>query len=189
MPSRPTSAIAVAVRDMFEAAETAFGGIDVLVNNAGIMKLAKVADSDDALFDQQIAINLKGSFNAMREAAQAPARRRSHRQFLDQRRRHQARDLRRLYRDQGGGRDDDRDPVEGIARPSHHGQCGGAGPGLDRSFPRRQIAGIDRAPGEDAIRWSGSVRRRISPPSFPSSSVPTAAGSTARSLRANGGLV
>jgi 3-oxoacyl-[acyl-carrier protein] reductase len=58
-----------AVRGMFDAAEKAFGGIDVLVNNAGIMNLAKIADSDDALFDQQIAVNLKGSFNTMREAA------------------------------------------------------------------------------------------------------------------------
>jgi 3-oxoacyl-[acyl-carrier protein] reductase len=58
-----------AVRGMFEATEAAFGGVDVLVNNAGIMKLAKIADSDDALFDHQIAVNLKGSFNAMREAA------------------------------------------------------------------------------------------------------------------------
>jgi len=58
-----------AVRGMFDAAEAAFGGVDVLVNNAGIMKLASIADSDDALFDQQIAINLKGSVNAMREAA------------------------------------------------------------------------------------------------------------------------
>lgn len=57
-----------AVRGMFDAAAAAFGGIDVLVNNAGIMKLAKIADSDDALFDQQVAVNLKGSFNAMREA-------------------------------------------------------------------------------------------------------------------------
>ena len=60
---------AKAVRGMFDAAEAAFGGVDVLVNNAGIMKLAKIADSDDALFDQQIAVNLKGSFNGMREAA------------------------------------------------------------------------------------------------------------------------
>src|ERR1700726_4739955 len=58
-----------AVRGMFDAAEAAFGGVDVLVNNAGIMKLAKLADSDDVMFDQQIAINLKGSFNTMREAA------------------------------------------------------------------------------------------------------------------------
>src|SRR5476649_2759963 len=33
------------------------------------MKLAKIADCDDALFDRQIAVNLKGSFIAMREAA------------------------------------------------------------------------------------------------------------------------
>jgi 3-oxoacyl-[acyl-carrier protein] reductase len=58
-----------AVRGMFDAAEAAFGGVDVLVNNAGIMKLAKLVDSDDAMFDQQIAVNLKGSFNTMREAA------------------------------------------------------------------------------------------------------------------------
>jgi 3-oxoacyl-[acyl-carrier protein] reductase len=60
---------ASAVRAMFDAAERAFGGVDVLVNNAGIMRLAKVVDSDDALFDRQVAVNLKGSFNAMREAA------------------------------------------------------------------------------------------------------------------------
>src|SRR6202030_578661 len=58
-----------AMRGMCEAPERAFGGVDVLVNNAGIMMLAKIADSDDALFDRQIAINLKGTFNGMREAA------------------------------------------------------------------------------------------------------------------------
>jgi 3-oxoacyl-[acyl-carrier protein] reductase len=58
-----------AVRKMFEAAQTAFGGVDVLINNAGIMKLATIADSDDALFDSQIAVNLKGTFNTLREAA------------------------------------------------------------------------------------------------------------------------
>ncbi|WP_417678857.1 SDR family oxidoreductase [Roseibium sp.] len=58
------------VARLFESAEAAFGGVDVIVNNAGIMKLAPIADSDDALFDSTIAINLKGSFNVMREAAQ-----------------------------------------------------------------------------------------------------------------------
>ncbi|MEH2472599.1 3-oxoacyl-[acyl-carrier protein] reductase [Nitrobacteraceae bacterium AZCC 2161] len=58
-----------AVRGMFDAAEAAFGGVDVLVNNAGIMKLSKIADADDASFDQQIAVNLKGTFNTLREAA------------------------------------------------------------------------------------------------------------------------
>jgi 3-oxoacyl-[acyl-carrier protein] reductase len=59
---------AAAVARMFESAEAAFGGVDVLVNNAGIMKLASIADSNDALFDSQISINLKGTFNTLREA-------------------------------------------------------------------------------------------------------------------------
>jgi 3-oxoacyl-[acyl-carrier protein] reductase len=58
-----------AVKRMFDAAEAAFGGVDILVNNAGIMALAPLAQSDDALFDRHIAVNLKGSFNTMREAA------------------------------------------------------------------------------------------------------------------------
>ena len=57
------------MRRLFDSAEAAFGGVDVLVNNAGIMQLAKFADSDDALFDRQIAVNLKGTFNGLREAA------------------------------------------------------------------------------------------------------------------------
>jgi 3-oxoacyl-[acyl-carrier protein] reductase len=60
---------AAAVRAMFDAAEASFGGVDVLVNNAGIMALKPIAESDDALFDRHIAINLKGTFNALREAA------------------------------------------------------------------------------------------------------------------------
>lgn len=58
----------IAVRRMFDAAETAFGGVDVVVNNAGIMQLSPLANTDDELFDRTIAINLKGTFNAMREA-------------------------------------------------------------------------------------------------------------------------
>ncbi|MGN6383155.1 MAG: SDR family oxidoreductase [Dyella sp.] len=57
-----------AVRRMFDAAEAAFGGLDVLVNNAGVLQQAPLVDVDDAQFDRIIAINLKGSFNAMREA-------------------------------------------------------------------------------------------------------------------------
>ncbi len=58
-----------AVARTFDAAEAALGGVDVLVNNAGIMKLAPIAQSDDALFDQTIGVNLKGTFNTLREAA------------------------------------------------------------------------------------------------------------------------
>jgi 3-oxoacyl-[acyl-carrier protein] reductase len=57
------------VRRMFDAAESTFGGIDVLVNNAGIMSLAKVAEVSDEAIDRLLAVNLKGSINTMREAA------------------------------------------------------------------------------------------------------------------------
>jgi 3-oxoacyl-[acyl-carrier protein] reductase len=57
------------VRALFDKVEVAFGGVDVLVNNAGIMTLAPVAETDDAQFDRLIAVNLKGTFNTLREAA------------------------------------------------------------------------------------------------------------------------
>lgn len=41
----------------------------MLVNNAGVMALAPVADMRDEDADRLIDINLKGSFNTMREAA------------------------------------------------------------------------------------------------------------------------
>jgi 3-oxoacyl-[acyl-carrier protein] reductase len=69
LTAKPDVSDVKAMRGMFDAAEAAFGGVDVLVNNAGIMKLAKLADNDDAMFDQQIAVNLKGTFNTLREAA------------------------------------------------------------------------------------------------------------------------
>jgi 3-oxoacyl-[acyl-carrier protein] reductase len=58
-----------AVAALFDAAEAAFGGIDVLVNNAGQMSLAPIADVDDASFDRLVAVNLRGVFNGLREAA------------------------------------------------------------------------------------------------------------------------
>ena len=57
-----------AVKALFDAAEQAHGGVDVLVNNAGIMQLSPIAKADDAAFDAHVAINLKGVFNGLREA-------------------------------------------------------------------------------------------------------------------------
>jgi 3-oxoacyl-[acyl-carrier protein] reductase len=59
----------LAVTELFDTARSAFGGVDVLVNNAGVMKTAPIAASDDALFDSHVAVNLKGTFNTLREAA------------------------------------------------------------------------------------------------------------------------
>lgn len=58
-----------AISSLFDAAEQEFGFVDVLVNIAGIMKLSAIADTEDASFDQHVAINLKGVFNGLREAA------------------------------------------------------------------------------------------------------------------------
>jgi len=44
---------------MFDAAEAAFGGVDVLVNNAGIMALSSLADTDDVAFERQVNVNLR----------------------------------------------------------------------------------------------------------------------------------
>ncbi|MGK6311849.1 SDR family oxidoreductase [Neorhizobium sp. DT-125] len=57
-----------AAADLFDAAEKSFGGVDILVNNAGMMKLAPLADMDDATFEQHIAVNLTGTFRGIREA-------------------------------------------------------------------------------------------------------------------------
>ncbi len=59
----------VGVQRLFDAAEARYGGVDVLVNNAGILEQAPIAQVEDDAFDRLIAINLKGSFNGMREAA------------------------------------------------------------------------------------------------------------------------
>jgi short-subunit dehydrogenase involved in D-alanine esterification of teichoic acids len=38
----------ILTRPLFDAAEKAYGGVDVLVNNAGIMALSTIAETDDA---------------------------------------------------------------------------------------------------------------------------------------------
>jgi 3-oxoacyl-[acyl-carrier protein] reductase len=43
--------------------------VDILVNNAGIMTLSTIVETDDAAFDRQMNVNLKGTFNTLREAA------------------------------------------------------------------------------------------------------------------------
>jgi 3-oxoacyl-[acyl-carrier protein] reductase len=58
-----------AVKEIFDIAEKEFGGVDVVVNNAGVLTIASIKDSTDELFDRHFAINVKGTFNALREAA------------------------------------------------------------------------------------------------------------------------
>jgi 3-oxoacyl-[acyl-carrier protein] reductase len=54
---------------LFDAATQAFGGADILVNNAAIMELGAVADMTDQAFARQIEVNITGVFRTLREAA------------------------------------------------------------------------------------------------------------------------
>jgi 3-oxoacyl-[acyl-carrier protein] reductase len=57
------------VKAMFDAAIAHYGKIDVLVNNAGIMITKLLKDTTDEDFTRQFDINVRGTFNTMREAA------------------------------------------------------------------------------------------------------------------------
>lgn len=59
----------VAVRRLFDAADSAFGGVDVVISNAGVMRLASMRDMTDEDFIHMMDVNQKGSFFVMREAA------------------------------------------------------------------------------------------------------------------------
>jgi 3-oxoacyl-[acyl-carrier protein] reductase len=57
------------VAAMFDAAEEAFGGVDVVINAAGIMLLAPLAELDLADLDRMHRINIRGTFVVDREAS------------------------------------------------------------------------------------------------------------------------
>jgi 3-oxoacyl-[acyl-carrier protein] reductase len=57
------------VAAMFDLAEERFGGIDVVVNSAGVMALAPIADLDLAALDDMWRTNVRGTFVVAREAA------------------------------------------------------------------------------------------------------------------------
>ena len=54
---------------MVEAAVNAFGRIDIVVNNAGILRDVMFHRMSEPEFDQVLAVHLKGSFNVSRAAA------------------------------------------------------------------------------------------------------------------------
>jgi 3-oxoacyl-[acyl-carrier protein] reductase len=57
------------VKALFDESIAHFGKIDVLINNAGIMITKLIKDTTDEDFDRHFNINVKGTFNTMREAA------------------------------------------------------------------------------------------------------------------------
>jgi 3-oxoacyl-[acyl-carrier protein] reductase len=61
------------VERLFEETVKAFGAVDVVVNNSGIMPLSPIGQGDAALFDKVIQTNLRGTFQVMAQAAQRTA--------------------------------------------------------------------------------------------------------------------
>ena len=58
-----------AVASLFDQAEQAFGGVDVVVNAAGLMSLAPLADFDLAILDRMHRTNIRGTFVVNQQAA------------------------------------------------------------------------------------------------------------------------
>jgi 3-oxoacyl-[acyl-carrier protein] reductase len=56
------------VARLFDQAEHIFGGIDVLVNNAGIMPVKQIGEMENELFERAFAINVRGTFNTLKQA-------------------------------------------------------------------------------------------------------------------------
>ena len=58
-----------AVKQMFDHADTRFGGVDVIVNHAGVMTTQPISEMSDAVYDSMIDTNVRGTFNMLREGA------------------------------------------------------------------------------------------------------------------------
>ncbi|MCM3260861.1 SDR family oxidoreductase [Paenibacillus lautus] len=56
------------IERLFRETIEAYGGIDILVNNAGIMTTKPIAAMTEEDFDQQFAINVKGTYFAIQQA-------------------------------------------------------------------------------------------------------------------------
>jgi 3-oxoacyl-[acyl-carrier protein] reductase len=57
------------MRSMFDSTITKYGKIDILINNAGTILYKTIHDTTDEDFERIFAINVKGTFNTLREAA------------------------------------------------------------------------------------------------------------------------
>src|SRR3989344_1883813 len=63
------------IKKLVEAAVNKFGGLDIMVNNAGIYPQKLVMDMDVAYWDKIQAVNMRGVFIGCREAARAMMKR------------------------------------------------------------------------------------------------------------------
>lgn len=59
------------VERMIDAVERRFGAIDILVNNAAVFDMAPLLEVDEAMYDKQFAVNVKGMFFTLQAVARA----------------------------------------------------------------------------------------------------------------------
>jgi 3-oxoacyl-[acyl-carrier protein] reductase len=126
------------VRAMFEATEQQLGKVDVLVNNAGVLKTVPLAETSDALYDQTFNINVRGTFNTLREAA---ARMNAGGRIVNFSSTTLALNMPgyAIYNaTKSGCRSLHPRVREGTARPRHHGERCGTGSDCDFAVPRWQ---------------------------------------------------
>jgi 3-oxoacyl-[acyl-carrier protein] reductase len=60
---------AAAVKELFDAAESRYGRVDVWVNNAGTATAGPIAETTDDDFERYFSANVRATFVALREAA------------------------------------------------------------------------------------------------------------------------
>jgi len=58
-----------AVSKLFDTAESTFGGVDIVVNAAGVMSLAPLVDFDLGVLDRMMRTNVRGTFVVNQQAA------------------------------------------------------------------------------------------------------------------------
>jgi hypothetical protein len=134
------------VAALFDQAATLFGGVDVLVNNAGVIQpgLMPLSETDDALFEKIVGVNLKGTFNTLRVAAKKLCQGGRIVNFSS------------CVRALGircheiGGRDADPHIRQGTSGTQHHRQCRRTGTDRDGPLSDRQDPGANRSPSQNA---------------------------------------
>ena len=58
------------IAELFAECERAFGGIDILFNNAAVFDMAPLLQSDEEMYERIFRVNVKGMFFTMQRAAQ-----------------------------------------------------------------------------------------------------------------------
>src|SRR5215208_4314765 len=59
------------MKELVDVAVETYGGVDVLVNSAGVQRYGTVADTEESVWDEVLGVNLKGIYLASRHAIPA----------------------------------------------------------------------------------------------------------------------